>query len=275
MPPRYVTHERTPSNARTASIGPPPPINAASHPVQSPTTWVPPDGPSEDPSSRRVSMPMYSSPGPANPLPTSPAGATSAPYAVPPHPPPPPISPPRITQPQPQAYHAAVQPPFLAQQNSGSQSYASQAPPPPPVPAPPAATSPPIAPPPPVLRPPPSIPPPDIMDAEEDLSTVVPAPAAARVPPRPPNPELVRLHNEVHARLSSELASLSQAMTLDAERLRAHQTDLLAGEPAIRDEMARLEAVRDVCTAVGTRLRRVVEDAERNVAELKIGRAHV
>ena len=120
-----------------------------------------------------------------------------------------------------------------------------------------------------MLRPPPSIPPPDIMDAEDDLSTVVPAPTAAPAPPRPPNPELVRLHNEVHAKLSSELASLSQAMTLDAERLRALQTDLLAGEPAIRDEMARLEAVRDVCTAVGTRLRKVVDDAERNVAELK------
>lgn len=58
-------------------------------------------------------------------------------------------------------------------------------------------------------------------------------------------------------------------MALDAERLRAHQTDLLAGEPAIRDEMARLEAVRDVCRNVADRTRRTVEQAESNVAELR------
>ncbi|KAI8998711.1 UEV-domain-containing protein [Trametes punicea] len=69
--------------------------------------------------------------------------------------------------------------------------------------------------------------------------------------------------------ISSELASLSQAMALDAERLRANQTDLLAGEPAIRDEMARLEAVRDVCRSVADRLEQVVAAGERNVAELK------
>ena len=107
------------------------------------------------------------------------------------------------------------------------------------------------------------------MDAEDDLSGVVSPPVPAPAPPRPPNPELVRLQNTVHARLASELASLTQAMALDAERLRAHQTDLLAGEPALRDEMARLEAVRDVCTGVARRVRSVVEDAERNVAELK------
>ena len=88
-------------------------------------------------------------------------------------------------------------------------------------------------------------------------------------PPRPPNPELLRLHDSVHAKLSSELASLRQAMALDAERLRANQTDLLAGEPAIRDEMAHLEAVRDVCKGVGGRMKEVVDEAEKNVAELK------
>jgi ESCRT-I complex subunit TSG101 len=58
-------------------------------------------------------------------------------------------------------------------------------------------------------------------------------------------------------------------MTLDAERLRAHQTDLLSGEPAIRDEMARLEAVRDVCRTVASRMKGTVEQGERNVAELR------
>lgn len=58
-------------------------------------------------------------------------------------------------------------------------------------------------------------------------------------------------------------------MTLDAEKLRAHQTDLLAGEPAIRDEMARLEAVRAVCRSVADKTRRAVNLAESNVAELR------
>lgn len=58
-------------------------------------------------------------------------------------------------------------------------------------------------------------------------------------------------------------------MALDAERLRAHQTDLLSGEPAIRDEMARLEAVRDVCRTVSGRMRGTVEQGERNIAELR------
>lgn len=98
-----------------------------------------------------------------------------------------------------------------------------------------------------------------------DVSSLGVSPA----PPRPPNPETLRLHLQVHAKLTSELNSLSHAMALDAERLRAHQTDLLAGEPAIRDEMARLEAVRDVCRNVADRTRRTVEQAGSNVAELR------
>ncbi|TFK42617.1 UEV domain-containing protein [Crucibulum laeve] len=88
-------------------------------------------------------------------------------------------------------------------------------------------------------------------------------------PPRPPNPELLRLHEQVHHKLTSELGSLTQALVLDAERLRAHQTDLLAGEPAIRDEMARLEAVRDVCNNVANKMRQAVQQAEVNVADLR------
>lgn len=91
----------------------------------------------------------------------------------------------------------------------------------------------------------------------------------AHLPPRPPNPELLRLHAAVHAKFTNELASLSQALALDTERLRAHQKDLLSGEPAIRDEMARLEAVKDVCRTVAGRMRGTVEQGERNVAELR------
>ncbi|KAI0082701.1 UEV-domain-containing protein [Panus rudis PR-1116 ss-1] len=98
-------------------------------------------------------------------------------------------------------------------------------------------------------------------------STAVSSPSVAPSAPAPSaHPSMT---GPVHAKLTSELASLEQVMALDAERLRALQNDLLAGEPAIRDEMARLEAVRDVCQGVAARLRAVVSDGERNVAELK------
>lgn len=83
------------------------------------------------------------------------------------------------------------------------------------------------------------------------------------------NPELLHLHHNVHAKLTAELHSLNTAITGDTERLRVTQADLLAGEPAIKDEMARLEAVRSVCTTVGDRLSDVVMRAEANVHNLK------
>jgi ESCRT-I complex subunit TSG101 len=101
------------------------------------------------------------------------------------------------------------------------------------------------------------------------MATFDPSTSSAPPPPRPPNPELLHLHAKVCGKLVSEFASLSQAITLDAERLRAHQADLLSGEPAIRDEMSRLEAVRDVCRNVAGRLRNTVHEAERNIAELR------
>ncbi|KAG5353944.1 hypothetical protein C0989_011432 [Termitomyces sp. Mn162] len=105
---------------------------------------------------------------------------------------------------------------------------------------------------------------------EDSPDAILNAPSAfAPPPPRPPNPELLRLHDQVHQKLTSELSSLSQALALDAERLRAHQTDLLAGEPAIHDEMARLEAVRDVCRNVALRLKSSVQQAEANITELR------
>ncbi|KAK0450824.1 UEV-domain-containing protein [Armillaria borealis] len=120
-----------------------------------------------------------------------------------------------------------------------------------------------VSPPPPVLN---------LLDEESvDISSSGPVqgPSTFSPPPRPPNPELLRLHDQVHQKLTSELASLAQALSLDAERLRAQQSDLLLGEPAIRDEMARLEAVRDVCRNVSGRMRSTVDQTERNMSELR------
>ncbi|KAI0934374.1 hypothetical protein AcW1_005917 [Taiwanofungus camphoratus] len=200
-------------------------------------------------------------PAPGSISPSSPVGAPHGTFylpnvpagTVPVNEPPRPAAPPFIS-PQPtaniQPHHHYVHPP---------------APPPPPVI--PQIFTPPL----PVPAPAHSTPPPDLLDAD-DLTAVQSStspPPTASAPPRPPNPELLRLHTQVHAKLQSELASLSHAMVIDAERLLAHQTDLLAGEPAIRDEMARLEAVRDVCHSVAERMRTVVDAAEQNVAELR------
>ena len=110
-----------------------------------------------------------------------------------------------------------------------------------------------------------NIPRPNLLDDE----TSAPQPPPAPAPPRPPNPELLQLHAQVNDKLRSEFSSLSQLVLLEADRLRAQQTDLLAGEPAIRDEMARLEAVRDVCRNVAARMRSTIEQADRNLAELR------
>ncbi|KDQ60859.1 hypothetical protein JAAARDRAFT_190995 [Jaapia argillacea MUCL 33604] len=164
--------------------------------------------------------------------------------------------PPQQTSP---VYHRTSPPATVSPQAPASNPHN---PPPPPqlwsarVPAPP-------PPPAPVAQ---AIPPPNLLDNEissslTNMHTVV--------PPRSMNPELVRLRAQVHAKLQSELSALVQVMSLDGDRLRAHQVDLLAGEPAIRDEMARLEAVRDVCRTVASRFKGVVEHAEKNVSELR------
>lgn len=157
-------------------------------------------------------------------------------------------------------YRGSVPPAGQAISGQFNQSRASN------TPSPPVPLQHPQGPPPPLpVSPRSTIAAPNLLD-EESADPLPPAPTA---PPRPPNPELLRLHSQVHDKIGSELASLSQVILLDAERLRAQQTDLLAGEPAIRDEMARLEAVRDVCNNVSSRLRNTVEQAERNITELR------
>ncbi|KAG9103682.1 hypothetical protein FRC06_008933 [Ceratobasidium sp. 370] len=177
-----------------------------------------------------------------------------------------------IHAPSPQASNRWSMPPQPAAQQP-------QQPPPPPAayqyqPAPP--------PPPPLAAPAPTpiinvpIPPaprpalqPNFLDEDETPSQAVEAPPSPNAPPRPMNPELLHLHYAIHQKITAELSALSNALAGDTERLRATQADLLAGEPAIRDEMARLEAVRSVCVAVGDRLNDAVTRAEANVHNLK------
>ena len=185
--------------------------------------------------------PLYAKPKDipnTNPTTTPPQLPPKPVTAIPTSPPPPPPPP---SQGPPQYYH--------------------QAPPPPPPPPPP--TEQPFA-----TAPPPARPPPNLLD-EDSPDLFAATQPTSTAPPRPTNPELLRLHLQIHQKLASDLDSFRKAFALDAERLRAQQSDLQAGEPAIRDEMARLEAVKDVCRHVAERLRGSVDHAERNIAELR------
>ncbi|KAF8507247.1 UEV domain-containing protein [Gautieria morchelliformis] len=116
----------------------------------------------------------------------------------------------------------------------------------------------------------PPVPPPARNYLDEDVEDTPPVhPPPSTAPPRPPNPEVLRLHAQVHAKFTSEFTALERALATDMQRLQTAQADLLAGEPAIRDEMARLEAVRDVCCVVGDRLRATVNSVEVNLHELR------
>lgn len=87
-------------------------------------------------------------------------------------------------------------------------------------------------------------------------------------PPRPPNPELLSLRQSVYFKLQSELERLTSNLNLEKQQLEILETDLLKGEPAIQDEIARLEAVRDVCTNVGDRYRELIDQLNARIVEL-------
>lgn len=146
--------------------------------------------------------------------------------------------------------------------------------PPPPAPGLPHYVSPPMATPHIVAPPPPAprIPLPNIMD-EEIISNPAPPsqppPPPAVAPPRPMNPQIVALHASVHEKFAQEMNKFVASIAQDSEAPRAAQNDLLAGEPAIKDEMARLESVKNVCKTVAGRLGAVVDAAEGAIAELK------
>ena len=82
------------------------------------------------------------------------------------------------------------------------------------------------------------------------------------------NPELLNLRRALYAQLTYHLGSLQSHLTTENTHYRALHEDLLHGEPAILDEMARLEAVRDVCANVRDRMQSVINEAESNTQDL-------
>ena len=91
--------------------------------------------------------------------------------------------------------------------------------------------------------------------------------SAAPPPPRPPHPELVAIRARLHAKLTASLQNLGAETEVQRVQLDVLEGDLLKGEPAILDEMQRLQAVRGVCENVKGRYEAVVREAEGRMRE--------
>ncbi|BGP29914.1 Suppressor protein stp22 of temperature-sensitive alpha-factor receptor and arginine permease [Rhodotorula toruloides] len=95
--------------------------------------------------------------------------------------------------------------------------------------------------------------------------SVVGGPAAP--PPVPPNPALLALRTRVHSKLVSSLTTLAHSTEAELSQLDLMRVDLEKAQPAIEDEIARLEAVRSVCLGVRDRYAEVVDQAEGRLRE--------
>lgn len=77
------------------------------------------------------------------------------------------------------------------------------------------------------------------------------------------------MHAALHQKIQARLQHLRSTVGDSHHQLRLLVGDLDRGEPAIRDEMARLEAVRDVCKATGDGLEGAVIGGRKRVEELR------
>ena len=93
-------------------------------------------------------------------------------------------------------------------------------------------------------------------------------------PSKPPPPSLLHLHSILLPHLSASLPPIIHSFQANRAHLIERHEDLASGEPAIRDEMARLEAVKKVCDSVGRRMAELVVKGEERVVELE-GRGEV
>ncbi|ODO11691.1 hypothetical protein I350_00475 [Cryptococcus amylolentus CBS 6273] len=112
----------------------------------------------------------------------------------------------------------------------------------------------------------------DLLSSPEPSNAPLPSEPTGPPPPpptKPPPPSLLHLHSILLPHLNAALPSLVHSLQSSVEHLKARTEDLTTGEPAIRDEMARLEAVKKVCDSVGRKMEDVVQKGEDRVAELE------
>ena len=101
---------------------------------------------------------------------------------------------------------------------------------------------------------------------ETEPSTTSPPPLP---PSKPPPPLLLHLHSILLPHLNASLPPLITSLQATRQHLVERHEDLSSGEPAIKDEMARLEAVKKVCDAVGKKMEDAVVKGEERVADLE------
>jgi ESCRT-I complex subunit TSG101 len=77
------------------------------------------------------------------------------------------------------------------------------------------------------------------------------------------------LRSAVHAKLHSGLQSYETRHQAECAQLTALNNDLQQGEPAILDEMARLETVKQLCLHVGDRYQAAVDSIRGNIEVLR------
>ncbi|WRT64208.1 uncharacterized protein IL334_001137 [Kwoniella shivajii] len=111
----------------------------------------------------------------------------------------------------------------------------------------------------------------DLLSSPEPSSLPLPSSdAPPPIPPsKPPPPSLQHLHSILLPHLQASLPPLIHSLQATRTHLLERREDLVSGEPAIRDEMARLEAVKKVCDSTGRKLGDVVKAGEDRVAELE------
>ncbi|KAJ9097143.1 hypothetical protein QFC21_004812 [Naganishia friedmannii] len=97
----------------------------------------------------------------------------------------------------------------------------------------------------------------------------IPGQGESHTPARPLPPTTLHLHSLLASHLKTRLPHLIAHLGSQTTQLESVRTDLETGSPAIRDEMARLEAVREVCEGVVNRVGAVVSAGEKRCEELQ------
>ena len=242
---------------------------------------LPPNSPGRDetppvPHRPHVQMPGYTPSGPASPMSAGPAPpprpqSVHAPpngYQYAPQPPmngyaatPPPIPqhPPHLPQ------HHHQQPVYGQQPQHPLQRYQ------PPAPTSVAQAAPAPAKP---VQAPVTAKPADLMSGTDDMDDG-PGPHSNAGPPpplppsKPPPPSTLHLHSILLPHLQASLPPLLHQLQSSHAHLTERKADLESGEPAIRDEMARLQAVKKVCDSTGRKMEEVVQAGSARVADLE------
>ncbi|KAK4053812.1 Suppressor protein stp22 of temperature-sensitive alpha-factor receptor and arginine permease [Microbotryomycetes sp. JL201] len=103
--------------------------------------------------------------------------------------------------------------------------------------------------------------------ASSEASPMSPSTTVISPPPIPPNPALLALRTRLHSKMTGALTGLANETQANLHQMDMYEADLLEGEPAILDEMQRLQIVRGVCENVRDRYKAIVREGEERLRE--------